>query len=98
MLNATDICDRLRHEPGHPDRLSIVPRPSEEILKKRGGTSVDLRLGRWFRSFKPSKSSEARLWLEDLKVTEAAIDEDHNSGLPAELHLASPARDAMRTS
>lgn len=98
MLNATDICDRLRHEPGHPDRLSIVPRPSEQILRKRGGTSVDLRLGRWFRSFKPSKSSEARLWLEDPKVTEAAIDESQNSGLPAESHLASPARDAMRTS
>jgi dCTP deaminase len=63
MLNANEICDRLGYGPGNPDRLSIVPRPNEEALKKRGGTSVDLRLGRWFRSFKPSKSSEAKLWL-----------------------------------
>lgn len=101
MLNATDICARLRLELGDPDRLSIVPQPAEKSLLKRGGTSVDFRLGRWFRSFKPSKSSVARLWLEQRLESATPLDlaeEDRDTSLPAENKLALPARDAMRTS
>lgn len=96
MLNANEICIRLKHPPGHADRLAIVPQPDEKALKARGGTSVDLRLGRWFRSFKPSKSSEAKLWLEPPQelASQAA---DEKNGLPAERQWALPARDAMRT-
>ncbi|WP_242126697.1 dCTP deaminase [Sphingobium sp. Sx8-8] len=93
MLNAEDICARLGLEPGDPDRLSIVPRPDESALKSRGGTSVDLRLGRWFRSFKPSKSSEAKLWLEPEPLFMQPADT-----LPPDAQRATPGRDAMRTS
>lgn len=53
MLNADEICaalkpKRRRAEPS----LTIVPSPDPEVLSKRGGASVDLRLGRWFRSFR----------------------------------------------
>ena len=96
MLNADDICIRLGHPPGHVDRLGIVPRPNEQVLKRRGGTSVDLRLGRWFRSFKPSKSSEAKLWLEPPPAAlPPAPDDEHR--LPTERQWAPPARNAMRT-
>lgn len=91
MLNVEDICSCLTRTRGHPERLSIVPSPDHETLRKRGGTSIDLRLGRWFRSFKPSKSSEAKLWLErGEKVATGA--------LPAEHELATTARHAVRTS
>ncbi|HET6523185.1 dCTP deaminase [Sphingopyxis sp.] len=96
MLNADEICIRLEHDPGHVDRLAIVPRPDQAILRARGGTSVDLRLGRWFRSFKPSKSSEAKLWLEP-SAAAPPLDADLGD-LPAERQWAPPARDAMRTS
>lgn len=94
MLNAHDICTRLDHPPGHADRLSIVPRPDQAALLSRGGTSVDLRLGRWFRSFKPSKSSEAKLWHEPAP----ALSDEDSDALPSEQQWAVPARDAMRTS
>jgi dCTP deaminase len=99
MLNASEICERLGHDPGHPDRLSIVPRPNEKSLNKRAGTSVDLRLGRWFRSFKPSKSSEAKLWVtasEQQAVADSAQTEE-GSSLPVEHRWAATARHAMRT-
>lgn len=93
MLNADEICKALGHPAGHNDRLAIVPTPRLDALRARGGTSVDLRLGRWFRSFKPSKSSEAKLWLEpNIQPTAAG-----ENGLPSEVQLAVPARDAMRT-
>lgn len=96
MLNAEEICTRLNYPQGHDDRLAIVPRPDEDALKARGGTSVDLRLGRWFRSFKPSKSSEAKLWLgRQPEMTPPAGDD--GLSLPAERQWAQPARDAVRT-
>jgi dCTP deaminase len=97
MLNSTEICDRLKHPPGHRDRLSIVPKPLESALKERGGTSVDLRLGRWFRSFKPSKSSEAKLWLATPDATSPPSPAGNGTELPVENQWALPARHAMRT-
>ncbi len=96
MLNVDEICTCLAHDPGHRDRLSIVPCPDPQGLRTRGGTSVDLRLGRWFRSFKPAKSSVAKLWLEPLQ-TKRDVAVDAGDPLPAEHEWAPPARDAMRT-
>jgi len=62
MLSASEIIDRLKLESGHPNRLSIVPCPQLEVLEDRGGTSIDLRLGRWFRSFKQSQHDHFKLW------------------------------------
>ena len=62
MLSAEQICTDMEMDRTKPDHLSIVPRPDTAAIRKRGGTSIDLRLGRWFRSFKPSKHAEAKLW------------------------------------
>lgn len=56
MLSAEEIADALDLEPGHPDRLSVVPRPDDATLRQRSATSIDLRLGRWFRSFKQTRA------------------------------------------
>jgi dCTP deaminase len=88
MLNAQEICDRLACHGGDPDRLSIVPQPSPEAIKARAGTSIDLRLGRWFRSFKPAKNSEARLWLEP---------DERRANPDGEEIDPTPAGDALRT-
>lgn len=93
MLNADEICTALGPLADPDARLAIIPTPRLEGLKSRGGTSIDLRLGRWFRSFKPSKSSQAKLWLEP-EEHPVAVGEN---GLPTEVQLAVPARDAMRT-
>jgi dCTP deaminase len=66
MLNCEEIARRLEMPPGDKRRISIVPLPDLAGIKKRGGTSIDLRLGRWFRSFKQSKSSHYSLWADDL--------------------------------
>jgi dCTP deaminase len=53
MLSADELVSALK-----PQRrrgvapLIIVPIPDLDALVKRGAASVDLRLGRWFRSFK----------------------------------------------
>ncbi|HEY0027390.1 MAG TPA: dCTP deaminase [Allosphingosinicella sp.] len=64
MLSVSEIFDRLNLEHANQSRLSIVPKPDEERARERGGTSVDLRLGRWFRSFKQSQSTHYELWAE----------------------------------
>ncbi|MFN4175547.1 dCTP deaminase [Phenylobacterium sp.] len=56
MLSADQIADALNLEVGHPGRLTVVPRPDEASLRQRAATSIDLRLGRWFRSFKQTRA------------------------------------------
>lgn len=61
MLSAIEIADRLTLPDDRENKLTIVPQPDVEALKQRGGTSVDLRLGRWFRSFKQTQTTTATL-------------------------------------
>lgn len=56
MLSADQIADALRRPAGDPERLTVVPRPDDAALRTRAATSIDLRLGRWFRSFKQTRS------------------------------------------
>ena len=56
MLSAEEIADALNLEAGHPDGLTVVPRPDDTALRQRSATSIDLRLGRWFRSFKQTRA------------------------------------------
>jgi dCTP deaminase len=65
MLSADEVVRRLCKEPDDSDRLAIVPSPNLEQLLRRGATSIDLRLGRWFRSFKQSQSKHFQLWRDD---------------------------------
>jgi len=62
MLSVTEIAGRLALQGDNEDRLCIVPRPEMDRAEGRAGTSIDLRLGRWFRSFEQSKNSLFRLW------------------------------------
>jgi dCTP deaminase len=68
VLNCEEIARRLEMPSDDVRRISIVPVPDIAKIKQRGGTSIDLRLGRWFRSFKQSKSSHYSLWADDLAV------------------------------
>lgn len=61
MLNCDEIARRIDLNPKDAKRISIVPKPELDQLRQRGGTSIDLRLGRWFRSFKQSKTSHYSL-------------------------------------
>src|SRR3954449_10575483 len=51
LLAVNDICNRIE-----ADELSIVPRPNLEEIRKLGGASIDLRLGRWFLTIRQAKS------------------------------------------
>ncbi|WP_045318837.1 MULTISPECIES: dCTP deaminase [Brevundimonas] len=56
MLSADQIADALNLEATHPDRLTVVPKPDDAALRDRAATSIDLRLGRWFRAFKQTRA------------------------------------------
>lgn len=59
MLSAPEILARLAADGER--RLSIIPAPRSEKLEGRRGTSIDLRLGRWFRSFKQTHTPACNL-------------------------------------
>ncbi|MEH3102638.1 MAG: dCTP deaminase [Sphingomonas phyllosphaerae] len=65
MLSAEEIQAKLHLEPGNSNRLSIVPKPDLASLRGRAATSVDLRLGRWFKSFKQNQTNNFSLWHEE---------------------------------
>lgn len=64
MLSAEEIRSRLELETTDPIRLSIVPKPDLGGLRGRAATSIDLRLGRWFKSFKQNQTRHFSLWHE----------------------------------
>lgn len=55
MLSAEAILSFFDED--EPRRLTVVPEPSRADIKKRSATSLDLRLGRWFRSFKQTHTA-----------------------------------------
>lgn len=59
MLSAEQIIDSFGAEAD--ERLTIVPAPDEAVLSERGATSIDLRLGRWFRSFRQTSTKSVSL-------------------------------------
>ena len=67
MLSAEEIKGRLDLEAGNHNRLSIVPKPDLAALRGRAATSIDLRLGRWFKSFKQNQTRHFSLWHEKQK-------------------------------
>lgn len=56
MLSADEIAEALCLSASDPNRLTVVPKPVDAALRQRAATSIDLRLGRWFRSFKQTRS------------------------------------------
>lgn len=59
MLSATQIVAALSAD--DDDRLTVVPSPDHGPLLTRGATSIDLRLGRWFRSFRQTSTKSVSL-------------------------------------
>jgi dCTP deaminase len=57
LLTIEAICDKLCED--HTDSelgLRIIPKPNIDELRRRGGASIDLRLGRWFSSVRQHNS------------------------------------------
>jgi len=63
MLSTPEIAEALSPESDLDRKLTIVPTPPLSELTARAGTSIDLRLGRWFKSFKQSQYSSLPLSL-----------------------------------
>jgi dCTP deaminase len=61
VLNAAEILQRLVLGDDDPEKVTIVPEPDSATVLERGGSSIDLRLGRWFRSFRQSETSHVSL-------------------------------------
>lgn len=55
MLSSEEIIRRVNLDRNDPNRIVVVPRPKLEGVRKRGATSLDLRLGRWFISGKQAQ-------------------------------------------
>ena len=53
--------------------LSIVPRPNVEKIAATGAASIDLRLGRWFRTLRPSRTVHL-----NMKMPSVAADGSEN--------------------
>jgi dCTP deaminase len=52
MLNCKELSDRMFVEEEGRAPISIIPRPNEGKFRSEAGASIDLSLGRWFRSMK----------------------------------------------
>jgi len=57
MLSSTGLIARLRlAADADPGMLSIVPPPDAQRLSETGAASIDLRLGRWFRTMRHART------------------------------------------
>src|SRR5689334_18867032 len=74
MLSHREILEALDADKCE-ERLTVVPKPSPEDVTRRAATSLDLRLGRWFRSFKQTRTKSVAL---------VALDEDERDDTAAE--------------
>lgn len=59
MLSADQILGWLDNS--NSDKLGVVPAPEAGAIRDRSATSLDLRLGRWFRSFKQTHTPSFNL-------------------------------------
>lgn len=73
MLSCDQIITALDASHRTGKRLSVIPEPMRAGILDRGATSLDLRLGRWFRSFKQTHTAVVSLAPPD--VEEASNDE-----------------------
>lgn len=78
MLSAPELLKRVTSE--DPDRLTIIPSPAAELSKEKSATSIDLRLGRWFRSFKQTHTPSCSL------APTALSSSEHRRKLPTKQH------------
>lgn len=53
MLNCDELAERMFDTQGGA-QLSVIPAPDERVFRSGAGASIDLRLGRWFRTMRQS--------------------------------------------
>lgn len=54
ILNTQELYQRIFETSDEAEALSVIPAPNKERFMEEAGASVDLRLGRWFRTMKQS--------------------------------------------
>lgn len=78
MLSAVDLVDRLRAtDESAESGLAIVPKPDLDFIEKEGASSLDLRLGRWFRTMRHPKAAVLRMSDDSESRTDAFISKEH---------------------
>lgn len=67
MLSATGLITRLgQAKAAEGGMLSIVPRPDVNAIATAGAASIDLRLGRWFRTLRPTRTAHLNMNLPSI--------------------------------
>jgi dCTP deaminase len=68
--------------------LSIVPTPDTDQIERSGAASIDLRLGRWFRTLRPSRISSHDITADTKGGLETPLTKEHfvRFGDPFMLH------------
>lgn len=62
MLSSTGLVARLNlASNANPGMLSVVPSPDTKKLSETGAASLDLRLGRWFRTMRHARTELLRV-------------------------------------
>ena len=56
LLKANEISRELKDPPNPDDPMIITPRPDEKTLETSGAASLDIRLGCWFLTCRPSRT------------------------------------------
>lgn len=78
MLNCNELADRM-FNPNVERPIAIIPLPDEERFRSEAGASIDLRLGRWFRSMRQANIPLIDLAKpqEDKPMNEASYTKEH---------------------
>jgi len=57
LLTVDKVCALIETRDGKGRTLNIIPKPNLQELRKKGGASIDLRLGRWFLTIRQSSTT-----------------------------------------
>lgn len=72
LLKAKELAALIRQsQTNDPLSLSVVPTPNLDALGSSGTASIDLRLGRWFRTMRQSRTAL-------IKIVDPDTDDDKN--------------------
>lgn len=61
ILNAPQLYARLFNKDGSVSSITVAPPPKEEGFLEKTGASIDLHLGRWFRTMRQSNVQVLRI-------------------------------------
>lgn len=77
MLSSTGLIGRLSlADKAEKGMLSIVPRPDLTKLADTGAASIDLRLGRWFRTLRHSRTPHLKISIPTAGADTSSSDEE----------------------